>query len=84
MKTTPSTSPMRWPTGRSSGSTRFGLRTPHKPFFMYYSTGCSHAPHHVATEWADKYRGKFDQGWDALREEIFARQKDARGRPGRR
>ena len=47
----------------------------HKPFFVYYSTGCSHAPHHVAREWADKYKGKFDQGWDVLREETFARQK---------
>jgi arylsulfatase A-like enzyme len=46
-----------------------------KPWMMYYSTGCSHAPHHVAKEWADKYAGKFDQGWDTLREEIFARQK---------
>ena len=48
----------------------------HKPFFVYYSTGCSHAPHHVAREWADKYKGKFDQGWDVLREETFARQKE--------
>ena len=47
-----------------------------KPFFIYYSTGCSHAPHHVAKAWADKYKGKFDQGWDALREETFARQKE--------
>ncbi len=47
----------------------------HKPFFAYFSTGCSHAPHHVSSEWADKYKGKFDQGWDALREETFARQK---------
>ncbi len=46
-----------------------------KPFFMYFSTGCSHAPHHVAHSWADKYKGKFDQGWDKLREETFARQK---------
>jgi arylsulfatase A-like enzyme/uncharacterized membrane protein len=46
-----------------------------KPWMMYYSTGCSHAPHHVATEWADKYKGKFDQGWDAYREETLARQK---------
>ena len=43
---------------------------------MYYSTGCSHAPHHVAKAWADKYKGKFDQGWDKLREETFARQKE--------
>ena len=48
----------------------------HKPFFVYFSTGCSHAPHHVAKEWADKYKGKFDQGWDKLREETFARQKE--------
>jgi arylsulfatase A-like enzyme len=47
----------------------------HKPFFVYFSTGCSHAPHHVAKEWADKYKGQFDQGWDKLREETFARQK---------
>ena len=46
-----------------------------KPWMMYYSTGCSHAPHHVAREWADKYKGKFDQGWDKYREETLARQK---------
>jgi arylsulfatase A-like enzyme len=48
---------------------------PDKPFFIYFSTGASHAPHHVRTKWADKYKGKFDQGWDELREETFARQK---------
>ena len=46
-----------------------------KPFFAYFATGCSHAPHHVSQEWAAKYKGKFDQGWDKLREETFARQK---------
>jgi arylsulfatase A-like enzyme/uncharacterized membrane protein len=46
-----------------------------KPWMMYYSTGCAHAPHHVAKEWADKYKGKFDQGWDTYREETLARQK---------
>ncbi len=46
-----------------------------KPWFMYYSTGCAHAPHHVAKAWADKYQGKFDDGWDALRERTFERQK---------
>jgi arylsulfatase len=46
-----------------------------KPFFMYFAPGATHAPHHVPAEWADKYKGKFDQGWDTLREEIFARQK---------
>src|SRR5271166_2874205 len=47
-----------------------------KPWFMYYSTGCAHAPHHVARQWADKYKGRFDDGWDALREQILARQKE--------
>ena len=46
-----------------------------KPWFMYYSTGCSHAPHQVAMEWSEKYRGNFDQGWDRLREQTFERQK---------
>jgi arylsulfatase A-like enzyme len=48
---------------------------PDKPFFVYFAPGATHAPHHVPQEWADKYKGKFDQGWDALREETFARQK---------
>jgi arylsulfatase len=46
-----------------------------KPFFMYFAPGATHAPHHVPKEWADKYKGKFDLGWDKLREETFARQK---------
>jgi len=46
-----------------------------KPFFMYFAPGACHAPHHVPKEWADKYKGKFDQGWDKLREEIIVRQK---------
>jgi arylsulfatase len=50
-------------------------QSPDRPFFIYYAPGASHAPHHVPTEWADKYKGKFDQGWDRLREETFARQK---------
>ena len=48
---------------------------PDKPFFMYWAPGGVHGPHHVAAEWADRYKGKFYQGWDQLREEIFARQK---------
>ena len=48
---------------------------PAKPWFLYYSTGCAHAPHHVPVQWSQKYRGKFDQGWDKLREETFERQK---------
>jgi arylsulfatase A-like enzyme len=47
---------------------------PDKPFFVYFAPGATHAPHHVPKEWADKYKGKFDQGWDTLREETFARQ----------
>jgi arylsulfatase A-like enzyme len=49
--------------------------TPDKPFFVYFAPGAAHAPHHVPKEWADKYKGKFDQGWDKLREETIARQK---------
>lgn len=48
---------------------------PEKPFFIYYATGASHAPHHVGTTWADRYKGKFDGGWDALRVETFQRQR---------
>jgi arylsulfatase len=49
---------------------------PDKPFFMYYAPGATHAPHHVPKEWSAKYKGKFNQGWDKLREETFARQKE--------
>ena len=49
--------------------------TPDKPFLMYWAPGGVHGPHQVNQQWADKYKGKFDQGWDKLREEIFARQK---------
>ena len=49
---------------------------PDKPFFLYFATGANHAPHQVPKEWADKYKGKFDDGWDAYREGVFARQKE--------
>lgn len=49
--------------------------TPEKPFFMYFATGATHAPHHAPKAFSDKYRGKFSQGWDKLREETLARQK---------
>ncbi len=49
---------------------------PDKPFFMYFCTGAMHAPHHVPAEWADKYKGEFDDGWDAYRDKVFARQKE--------
>jgi arylsulfatase A-like enzyme len=48
---------------------------PDKPFFIYFAPGATHAPHHVPKEWADKYAGQFDKGWDKLREETFERQK---------
>ena len=48
--------------------------TPDRPFFMYFAPGATHAPHHVPKEWIAKYKGKFDQGWDAMREETLARQ----------
>ncbi|MEU8133746.1 arylsulfatase [Streptodolium elevatio] len=50
--------------------------TPDKPFFVYFAPGATHTPHHVPEDWIPKYRGKFDQGWDALREATFARQKE--------
>ena len=49
---------------------------PDKPFFLYFAPGANHAPHHVPKEWADKYKGKFDEGWDVYREKVFARQKE--------
>jgi arylsulfatase A-like enzyme len=52
------------------------VNAPEKPFFMYYATGAGHAPHHSPREWADQYKGKFDGGWDAYRETVFARQQE--------
>lgn len=48
---------------------------PDKPFFAYYVPGATHAPHHAPKEWIARFKGKFDQGWDAVREETFTRQK---------
>ncbi len=52
------------------------VNAPDKPFFMYYAPGCAHAPHQVAKEWIEKYKGKFDMGWDEYREQVFSRQKE--------
>ena len=49
---------------------------PHKPFYLHFCTGAMHAPHHVAREWADRYAGQFDDGWDAYRERVLAGQKE--------
>jgi arylsulfatase A-like enzyme len=49
---------------------------PDKPFYLYHAPGCAHAPHQVAPEWIEKYKGKFDMGWDKYREVVFTRQKE--------
>jgi arylsulfatase A-like enzyme len=49
---------------------------PERPFYMYWASGAIHGPHHVHKEWADKYKGKFDDGWDAYRERVFRRAKE--------
>ena len=48
--------------------------TPDKPFYMYFATGATHAPHQVPADWVDRYKGKFDEGWDVYREQTLARQ----------
>ncbi|MBU6314933.1 MAG: arylsulfatase [Acidobacteria bacterium] len=53
---------------------RHRAAAPHRPFFCYFSTAAVHAPHHVAPEWIDRFRGQFDDGWDALRERIHRQQ----------
>jgi arylsulfatase len=75
-----------WPTGSGfehfygfiGGENNHGSSkaiAPDKPFFVYFAPGATHEPHHVPKDWIAKYKGKFDQGWDKLREETFARQK---------
>jgi arylsulfatase A-like enzyme len=49
---------------------------PDKPFLMYWAPGAGHGPHHIFKDWADKYKGRFDDGWDALRERTFKRQQE--------
>ncbi|WP_217360922.1 arylsulfatase [Ruegeria sp. HKCCA5426] len=51
--------------------------TPERPFFVYYAPGATHAPHHVPQEWIDRWKGKFDQGWDVLRDDILTRQSES-------
>ena len=52
------------------------VNAPDKPFFLYHAPGCAHAPHQVGKDWIEKYKGKFDMGWDDYREIVFARQKE--------
>jgi arylsulfatase A-like enzyme len=54
---------------------RLKKSAPDKPFFLYYAPGAAHAPHQVEKEWSDKYKGKFDEGWDAYREKVLENQK---------
>ena len=61
--------------GACAGCDQRQAFAPDKPFFMYWAPGGAHGPHHVFKEWADKYKGKFDDGWDAYRERVFQRQK---------
>ena len=49
---------------------------PEKPFFLYYAPGACHAPHHAPKEWSDKFKGRFDMGYEAMREQTLARQKE--------
>ena len=49
---------------------------PEKPFFLYYAPGACHAPHHAPKEWIDRFKGRFDMGYEALREQTLARQKE--------
>ena len=64
-----------WRIRRSTGFKSSTRWRPNKPFFAYYAPGATHAPHHVPKDWIAKFKGQFDQGWDKLREETFARQK---------
>ncbi len=56
--------------------------TPAKPFFLYFAAGATHSPYHAPKQWVDKFKGRFDQGWDKLREDIFKRQKELGVIPG--
>ncbi|WP_288338742.1 arylsulfatase [uncultured Sphingomonas sp.] len=61
----------------ASGASALGSapKAPPKPFFLYYAPGATHAPHQVPADWRDRYRGRFDAGWDVYRQQVFARQK---------
>ena len=69
------TSSPTWPTTPSTTCSELNAAAPDKPFFLYYVPGGTHAPHQPTQEWIDKFKGKFDMGWNALREQIFANQK---------
>ena len=64
------------PTRRSSSSRTRRRSRREKPFFLYYAPGACHAPHHAPKEWIDKFKGRFDMGYEAMREQTLARQKE--------
>ena len=64
-----------WPTAPFNYIREQNALAPDKPFFVYYAPGTAHAPHHAPKEWIERFKGQFDQGWDKVREETFARQK---------
>ena len=68
--------PRIWRTEPSRGCGKHEAFAPDEPFLMYWAPGAAHGPHHIFKEWADKYKGKFDDGWDKYRERVFARQKE--------
>ena len=75
-RTTRSTTfPRTWRSTASTGCAGTRRSAPDKPFFLYWAPGAGHGPHQIFKEWADKYKGKFDSGWDAYRERVFERQK---------
>ena len=69
------TSPPTWRTRRSRTCASLNAAAPDQPFFVYYVPGGSHSPHQPTKEWIDKFKGKFDMGWERMREQIFANQK---------
>ena len=78
-------SPRIWPNRAITWVRQQKALMPDKPFFMYFAPGATHAPHHVPKEWSDKYKGKFDGGWDTLREKITRAAEEAwRSAEGRR
>ena len=68
------TSPRTWPTRRRCSSATCAATQPDKPFFLWFTPGACHAPHQAPASFIEPYRGQFDQGWDAWRDEVFARQ----------
>ena len=80
---TATTSPKTSPTRRSATCTTSSTAAPDRPFFLYFALGAMHAPHHVAPEWVEPYRGRFDGGWERWRERRLRAPGRGRHRPRR-